>query len=112
MTTETQDVTEFTKRYLQKVRRLTKEHQDRQFERFDSLVISLKFENRNQIRKWGLQKHTLAEWLMFTTEELGELAKAISEFVYRDGTPKEIYFEAIQTATLALKIAEIIELEE
>lgn len=69
-------------------------------------------ESFRQLEKWGIQKHTLPEWLMFTTEELGELANAISEFMYREGKPEEIFFEAIQVATLALKIAEMIKLQE
>jgi NTP pyrophosphatase (non-canonical NTP hydrolase) len=40
---------------------------------------------------------------------LGELAKAIGEFEYRNGTKEEVAKEAIQVATLALKIAEMFE---
>ena len=66
----------------------------------------IKTENINQIDKWGIQSQTLPEWLMFLTEEVGELAEAIAEFMYRDGKPEHLFTEAIQTATLALKIAE------
>ncbi len=74
------------------------------------LLKSIKEENLAQIEKHGIQNHSLFEWLEFTTEELGELSNAISEYVYRDGSKEEIYDEAIQTATLCLKIAETIEL--
>lgn len=69
-------------------------------------------ENASQLMKWGVQNRTLPEWLMFLTEEVGELAEAIAEFIYRDGTPTQIWKEAIQTSTLALKIAEMIEVQE
>ena len=63
-------------------------------------------EHVNQFGKWGYQEHTLPEWLMFIGEELGEVNKAVAEFMYRGGDPKDIYKEAIQTATLLLKLAE------
>lgn len=63
-------------------------------------------EHINQFNKWGIQAQTLPEWLMFLIEEVGELAEAIAEFMYRDGSPIDIYDEAIQVATLAAKIAE------
>ena len=68
----------------------------------------VKCESDRQIKKWGIQHRTLFEWLAYTTEELGELAKAISEEHYRDGAKGDIIKEAIQTATLCLKIAEMV----
>jgi NTP pyrophosphatase (non-canonical NTP hydrolase) len=65
-------------------------------------------ENLRQIEKWGVQTHSPFEWLAYTTEELGELSQAISEHYYlRCGSRQDIVKEAIQTATLALKIAEM-----
>ena len=64
-------------------------------------------ENIRQIKKWGIQDHEPFEWLMFATEELGETAKAIGEFQYRGGLAEDVVKEAIQTATLMLKIAEM-----
>ena len=64
-------------------------------------------ENHRQLEKWGVQDHEPAEWLMFTTEELGELAEAIGEHQYRNGNHEDVVKEAIQTATLCLKIAEM-----
>lgn len=69
-------------------------------------------ENFRQLKLWGIQKHTLPEWLMFLTEEVGELAEAIAEFTYRRGAARTIHDEAIEVATLALKIAEMITLQE
>lgn len=71
---------------------------------FDDVIV----ENKKQVDKWGVQTHSLFEWQNYTTEELGELAKAIAEYEYRNGDWKQIYNEAIQVATLSLKIAEMV----
>lgn len=73
----------------------------------NKLMKLIEIENKEQIRKWGIQDHTPFEWLTFTTEELGELANAISEEYYRMGSIKDVIDESIQTATLSLKIAEM-----
>jgi len=80
---------------------------DNCFKKFDRLMRMVKDEHNNQVRKWGIQTHTPFEWLTYTTEELGSLAKAIGEYEYRDGTKNKIISEAIQVATLSLKIAEM-----
>lgn len=64
-------------------------------------------ENIRQLEKWGVQTRSPFEWLAYTTEELGELAEAISEHYYRGATRDAVVKEAIQVATLALKIAEM-----
>ena len=64
-------------------------------------------EDYKQVKKWGFQKHSPFEWLAYTTEELGELSKAISEYIYRGGSVDDIVKEAIQTATLSIKIAQM-----
>ena len=71
---------------------------------FDDVFL----EHLRQVDKWGLQTHTLFEWQNYITEELGELAKAISEHEYCNGSWEDIYKEAIQVATLSLKIAEMV----
>lgn len=62
-------------------------------------------EDSAQLSKWGLQAHSMFEWLAFITEELGELSQAMSEFRYRNGDPEDIVKEAVQVATLSLKLA-------
>lgn len=69
-------------------------------------------EAKAQVEKWGIQTHSAFEWVTYTTEELGELAKAISECLYRGGSPFDVIKEAVQTATLALKIAEMFWIQE
>jgi NTP pyrophosphatase (non-canonical NTP hydrolase) len=67
----------------------------------------VKRESTEQIKKWGIQDHTPFEWMIYLTEEHGELAKAISEYEYRNGSAEDVVAEAIQVATLSLKIAEM-----
>lgn len=86
-----------------------KQYTDNQFRKLKELIESIKLEHKSQLSKWGVQTHTLFEWLGYITEELGSLSKAISEYEYRNGRYDEIYKEAIQVATLALKIAEMID---
>jgi NTP pyrophosphatase (non-canonical NTP hydrolase) len=71
------------------------------------LFEMVKKESLRQIRKWGIQDKEPFEWLAYTTEELGELSCAILEYCYRGGLQSEAVKEAIQLATLALKIAEM-----
>lgn len=80
---------------------------DKEFKNLPKLVEMLEDENKHQLNKWGVQNRTPAEWLMFLGEEYGELCEAIAEFEYRTGTAADIVKEAIHTATLALKIAEM-----
>lgn len=64
-------------------------------------------ENRRQVGKWGIQDHTPFEWMLYLSEEFGELAQAIAENYYRAGSLEAVVKEAIQVATPALKIAEM-----
>ena len=88
-----------------------KEYIDRCLENGNWIIEKVQNENSNQILKWGVQVRTSFEWLTYTTEELGSLAKAIGEYEYRNGTKEKVVSEAIQVATLALKIAEMFEAE-
>ena len=84
-----------------------RKYKDRMFINKEWLLDELDEENLRQISKWGIQECTAFEWLAWTTEELGELAKAINEHQYRKGPKRKVVSEAIQVATLALKIAEM-----
>jgi hypothetical protein len=71
-------------------------------------LISLVYrENARQLEKWGIQDHDPFRWLAFALEELGELSAAIAEYHFRNGSPEDVVKEAIQAATLCLKIAEM-----
>ena len=65
-------------------------------------------EHGHQLDKWGAQRCSPFEWMTYLTEEVGELAQKISDHAYgREVTENEVLTEAIQVATLALKIAEM-----
>jgi len=57
-------------------------------------------EDMAQIEQYGYQAHTPELWQVILTEEVGELSKAILE-----GNIKAAEKEAIQVATVALKMA-------
>lgn len=80
---------------------------DNALDRFPELNSKIQHEILHQLEKWGVQTHSPFEWLAYTTEELGELSNAISENYYRGGLVEPVIQEAIQVATLALKIAEM-----
>lgn len=69
---------------------------------------SIRIELGNQEDKWGQQNRSMFEWLTYLTEEVGELAKEISEYEYCHGAKEHISNEAIQVATLAVRISAII----
>ena len=71
------------------------------------IMQKVRDESDFQIQKWSIQTHSAFEWLTYTIEELGELADAVSEHESRGGTKEHVVREAIQVATLALKIAEM-----
>jgi NTP pyrophosphatase (non-canonical NTP hydrolase) len=77
-----------------------------------ALLIAVVVESEKQLGKWGIQSRTAFEWMSYLTEEIGELAQAINDHEYcgdpkPDTLKRNIYQEAIQVATLALKIAEM-----
>lgn len=84
-----------------------KEYQDKCFINLDWVINRLREENVRQVEKWGVQVRSIFEWLAYTTEELGSLAKAINEHHYRKGPADKVISEAFQVATLASKIAEM-----
>jgi NTP pyrophosphatase (non-canonical NTP hydrolase) len=77
------------------------------FQHTGQLAAMVMQEHREQLEKWGIQRHHPFAWLAFLTEEVGELAEAMSEKEYRDGNEHRVLCEAVQVATLALKIAEM-----
>lgn len=72
---------------------------------YGSVIEDIFSEHERQLEKWGIQDVTPFEWMCYLTEEVGELAEAISEREYRSGSAEHIIGEAIQVATLAAKIA-------
>lgn len=80
---------------------------DQRLESLRVLVEMVIKEHVRQLAMWGVQEKSPFEWMTNLTEEVGELAQAITEMIHRGGSQKDIIEEAIQVATLALKIAEM-----
>lgn len=80
---------------------------DKELKNIKDLFEEVNREGKFQIEKWGIQSHTIFEWLCFLGEEVGELNEAAAEYYYRGESILRIREEAIQVATLALKIAEM-----
>lgn len=64
-------------------------------------------ESARQVKKWGVQTHTPAEWFLILGEEFGELGQDVCRAHFDGETRQNLRREAIQVATLALKIAEM-----
>ena len=77
---------------------------------FPKLKKAIFAENKRQLKKWGVQDHNMFTWLAFAMEEVGETSAAMADYIFRDGPIKNISKEAIQVATLFLKIAEMIDM--
>jgi len=73
---------------------------------------AVKAEAQKQVDKWGVQTRTPFEWECYTQEEAGELSQAIADHYYGRGTKEKVIKEAIQTATLCLKIARMYDVWE
>lgn len=69
-------------------------------------LASIICERDRQQQKWGIQTHTIAEWLMILGEEYGEACKAGNESYFRDEPLGRLRKELVQTAAVALAIIE------
>jgi len=75
----------------------------------DELIHMIFLEHLRQIKKWGIQDHTSFKWLACLPEEVGELSEAILYCEHHNDKElrENVVKEAIQIATLSLKIAEM-----
>jgi len=90
---------------------MNKYYEDKCLSNLIPLMHEVEAESHRQIKKWGIQNRTAFEWMTYLAEEMGSLAKAISEHEYRNGPRDKVVSEAVQVATLALKIAEMFHYE-
>ena len=67
-------------------------------------------ERVSQNKKWGVQRHSMAEWLSILVEEVGEVAQAINRLNFpsdaKETDADNLYKELIQVAAVASAIAE------
>lgn len=71
-------------------------------ERFYSQALD---ENYRQVEKWGIQHHSVHEWLAILMEEVGEAAKASIEGSVMKPKVQDVIAELIQVAAVAAAIA-------
>jgi len=78
----------------------------------DEIMKSVNFnvfaERVSQNIKWGIQNHTMTEWLAILVEEVGEVAQAMQKnsFASKETDADNLYEELIQVAAVASAIAE------
>ena len=75
-----------------------------QQEVFESIII----ERMKQDEKWGPQKHSLSQWLMILSEEIGEFSAAVLEkrFLTEECLNYDWRREAIQMAAVIVAMLE------
>lgn len=71
-----------------------------------SILKEITQERDRQQLKWGIQTHSIAEWLMILGEEYGESCKAGNECYFRDDSLAHLRKELVQTMAVALAIIE------
>ena len=54
------------------------------------LIPWVEEEHKRQIEKWGIQSKSPFEWMTNLTEEIGELAKAITELEYNNAYLEDV----------------------
>ena len=91
---------------------------DRGLRATQRLMDLVERENLAQLLKWGIQKHTVAEWSLILNEEVGELNKELCTLSFetdanrRAAIARQARAEAVQVVTLGMKVIEMLEAEE
>jgi len=71
-----------------------------------TILAAVQDERDRQQRKWGVQTHSIPEWMTILGEEYGEACKAGLESEYRGARLDNLEKELIQTMAVALAIVE------
>jgi hypothetical protein len=71
----------------------------------DQIRTDIEAENFAQLGRWGRQQFDPAAWSLILTEELSELLQDISNAHFAGSVSPNLRREAIQLATVAIKIA-------
>lgn len=81
----------------------------------DDILASVRLERERQDKKWGSQNHVPVKFLAILSEEHGELAKEVVEFLAADSRDERgvrlsrMCNELIQVAAVAVAMVEAIE---
>lgn len=71
-----------------------------------TILAMVQDERDRQQGKWGIQSHSIPEWMTILGEEFGEACKAGLETEYRNAPLKDLEKELTQTMAVALAILE------
>jgi len=71
--------------------------------------LSVQVERARQDAKWGVQYHSVIEWLAILNEEQGELAQQCLRSHFGNVVSPELRAEAVQVAAVALAFIEAID---
>jgi len=71
-----------------------------------AILTDVVLERNRQQQKWGVQTHSIMEWLTILGEEFGEACKAGNESYFRNDSLDKLRKELIQTMAVALAIVE------
>ncbi len=82
-------------------------YKDRCLDNMHLLSELLEEEHRRQLKQFGVQEHSLYKWVTCIMEELGELSEAILENDCGAAPLTDVTREALEVATLALKVVEM-----
>jgi NTP pyrophosphatase (non-canonical NTP hydrolase) len=78
--------------------------------RDDVIFTDIDLERRRQDAKWGADRnHDAYRWLAILSEEHGEVARAILEAEFGDGTVRHLRQELVQVAAVAVAIIDCID---
>lgn len=67
------------------------------YDNMDTVNTAVLKEIDRQFVKFGVQEHASQMWFLIATEEIGEIAKALIEHHFRNGSVKDIYKETVET---------------
>jgi len=80
---------------------------------YEKTILSLVQDERDcQQRKWGIQTHSIPEWMTILGEEYGEACKAGLESEYRGEPLKNLEKELVQVMAVALAILEGVKIKD
>lgn len=74
---------------------------------YEKIILALVQDERDrQQQKWGIQTHSIPEWMTILGEEYGEACKAGLESEYRHAMLADLEKELVQVMAVALAILE------
>ena len=76
-----------------------------------TILAFVQDERDRQQKKWGIQTHSIPEWMTILGEEYGEACKAGLETEYREQSLEHLETELIQVMAVALAMLEGIRIQ-